>query len=166
MLLASFPTCELEARIADSIDFIVRHFEILSQEEVAARMTLNCSVGPLQASDLPLDHSKITIIDANDDVVINETLRDQLIKMYPGAHLGMMKTGGNFPYLSRPEDFNMHLEVHLRRMKYYRPGVDDAVDTSGGSYGVAGVAESIGIGVPAVAGSKSEAGKKGKKDKM
>jgi len=150
MLLASFPTCELEAKVADSIDFVVKNFDPLTQEEVASRMILNCTLGPLNAADLPISREKITLIDANDDVIINETLRDQLQVVYNGAHLGIIKSGGNFPYLSRPEDFNMHLEVHLRRLNYFRPGVDDEIPAKkvDGVYGVAGVTEDISTRTP------------------
>eukprot|EP01127_Copromyxa_protea_P014699 TRINITY_DN4144_c1_g1_i1.p1 TRINITY_DN4144_c1_g1~~TRINITY_DN4144_c1_g1_i1.p1 ORF type:complete len:167 (-),score=15.74 TRINITY_DN4144_c1_g1_i1:276-776(-) len=95
MLLASFPTHEVAACIADSIDFVVKNFEPLTQEEVASRMILNSTLGPLNAADLPMSRDKISLIDANDDVIINETLRENLQNAYKGAHLGIIKIGGN-----------------------------------------------------------------------
>eukprot|EP01126_Amoeba_proteus_P008060 TRINITY_DN12957_c0_g1_i1.p1 TRINITY_DN12957_c0_g1~~TRINITY_DN12957_c0_g1_i1.p1 ORF type:complete len:173 (+),score=40.39 TRINITY_DN12957_c0_g1_i1:573-1091(+) len=124
-MLSNLPTHAVEYRIADSIDFIVKHFEELSQEEVASRMMLCCYPGPLVASDLPMDHNRITIIDTNDEVLIPQNIREEVFQTYSrGAHQASLKSGGNFPFLSRDDEFTMHLEVHLRRCHYYRHGVD------------------------------------------
>lgn len=38
-------------------------------------------------------------------------LRDEVYKLYPDAKVCELKVGGNFPYLSRPEEVNLYLEV-------------------------------------------------------
>ncbi len=58
--------------------------------------------------------SKIAVIDCLDEVAIPERIRDEVYKLYPEAKIMQMKSGGNFPYLSRAEEFNLYLQVHLR----------------------------------------------------
>ncbi|CAA2980347.1 maspardin isoform X1 [Olea europaea subsp. europaea] len=97
-----------EPFIADSVDFVVAQVETLSREDLASRLSLTvdaASVGPLLLSD-----SLITIMDTNDFCAIPQQLKDQVIERYPGARLASLKTGGDFPFLSRPD------ELHLRRV--------------------------------------------------
>ncbi|XP_059657435.1 uncharacterized protein LOC132303986 [Cornus florida] len=102
-----------EPFIADSVDFVVSQVETLSREDLASRLTLTvdaASVGPLLLSD-----SFITLIDTNDYCAIPQQLRDQVGERYPGARRAYLKTGGDFPFLSRPDEVNLHLQLHLRR---------------------------------------------------
>ncbi|PKI59551.1 hypothetical protein CRG98_020079, partial [Punica granatum] len=88
--------------------------ETLSREDLAARLTLTAdaaSIGPLLLSD-----SFITIMDTNDYCAIPQPLKDQLSERYPEARRAHLKTGGDFPFLSRPDEVNLHLQLHLRRV--------------------------------------------------
>lgn len=40
-------------------------------------------------------------------------LKDQLNERYSGARRAFLKTGGDFPFLSRPDEVNLHLQVIL-----------------------------------------------------
>ncbi|KAM7256378.1 hypothetical protein ACFE04_012119 [Oxalis oulophora] len=103
-----------EPFIADSVDFVVSQVETLSREDLAARLTLTvdvATVGPLLLSD-----SFITIMDTNDYCAIPQQLKDQLSDKYPGARRAHLKSGGDFPFLSRPDEVNLHLQIHLRRV--------------------------------------------------
>ncbi|KAI4315301.1 hypothetical protein L6164_028126 [Bauhinia variegata] len=103
-----------EPFIADSVDFVVSQVETLSREDLASRLTLttdDASVGPLLLSD-----SFITIMDTNDYCSIPQQLKDQLSEKYLGARRAYLKTGGDFPFLSRPDEVNLHLQLHLRRV--------------------------------------------------
>ncbi|XWS61914.1 hypothetical protein CRYUN_Cryun07bG0165400 [Craigia yunnanensis] len=103
-----------EPFIADSVDFVVSQVETLSRDDLASRLTLtvdSASVEPLLLSD-----SFITIMDTNDYSAIPQQLKDQLSERYPGARLAYLKTGGDFPFLSRPDEVNLHLQLHLRRV--------------------------------------------------
>ncbi|XP_022858553.1 uncharacterized protein LOC111379425 isoform X1 [Olea europaea var. sylvestris] len=62
-------------------------------------------------------------MDTNDFCAISQQLKDQVVERYPGARLGLLKTGGDFPFLSRPDEVNLHLQLHLRRV-----GVDARQD--------------------------------------
>ncbi|GMJ10944.1 hypothetical protein HRI_004763600 [Hibiscus trionum] len=103
-----------EPFIADSVDFVVSQVETLKRDDLASRLTLtvdNASVKPLLLSD-----SFITIMDTNDYSSIPQELKDQLGERYPGARRAYLKTGGDFPFLSRPDEVNLHLQLHLRRV--------------------------------------------------
>ncbi|KAL0904131.1 hypothetical protein M5K25_026205 [Dendrobium thyrsiflorum] len=104
-----------EPFIADSVDFVVGQVETLSRDDLSSRLTLNAaaaSVGPLLLSD-----SLVTIMDTNDYCAIPQSLKDQVSERYPGARRATMKSGGDFPFLSRPDEVNLYLQqLHLRRV--------------------------------------------------
>lgn len=124
-----------EPFIADSVDFVVSQVETLSRDELASRLTLNvdaASVGSLLLSD-----SFITIMDTNDYCAIPQQLKDQLSERYPEARRAQLKTGGDFPFLSRSDEVNLHLQLHLRRVGVEaRPDLVRGIpnDGTGGSY--------------------------------
>lgn len=110
-----------EPFIADSVDFVVGQVETLSREDLSSRLTLNvvaASVGPLTLSD-----SFITIMDTNDYCAIPQHLKDQVSERYPSARRAFLKSGGDFPFLSRPDEVNLYLQLHLRRV-----GVEPKLD--------------------------------------
>lgn len=123
-----------EPFIADSVDFVVSQVETLSREDLASRLTLTAdaaSVGPLVLPD-----SSITLMDTNDYCATPQALKDQVCERYPGARRAYLKSGGDFPFLSRPDEVNLHLQLHLRRVGVEArsdlvPGVPK--DGSGGS---------------------------------
>ena len=45
------------------------------------------------------------------NLALSNEARDELYKNYPHAKLGHLKSGGNFPYLSRSDEVNMHILV-------------------------------------------------------
>ncbi|XP_022970208.1 maspardin-like isoform X1 [Cucurbita maxima] len=103
-----------EPFIADSVDFVVSQVEMLSREDLASRLTLtvdDASIGPLLLPD-----SSITIMDTNDYCAVPLQLKDQLNERYSEARRAYLKTGGDFPFLSRPDEVNLHLQLHLRRV--------------------------------------------------
>ncbi|XP_021753977.1 maspardin-like isoform X1 [Chenopodium quinoa] len=103
-----------EPFIADSVDFVVSQVERLSKDDLASRLTLtveSASVGPL-----PLPDASITIMDTNDYCAIPQELKDEVGERYPGARRAFIKSGGDFPFLSRPDEVNLYLQLHLRRV--------------------------------------------------
>jgi hypothetical protein len=46
-----------------------------------------------------------------DEVAVPLKLREELQKVYPNARIALLKSGGNFPYLSRAEEVNAFIEV-------------------------------------------------------
>ncbi|CAH9102612.1 unnamed protein product, partial [Cuscuta epithymum] len=117
-----------EPFIADSVDFVVSQVESLSKDDLGSRLTLTAdaaSVGPLLLPD-----SLITIMDTNDYCATPQQLKDQVRERYPGARQAYLKTGGDFPFLSRPDEVNLHLQLHLRRV-----GVEARPDLVRSNYG-------------------------------
>jgi len=115
IVLSNFPATSLETEIANSVDFMVEQLETLTQSELAGRLTLNCAPGTLKPGSVILSSEHITILDTIDDVALPENLREEVYKFYPDARVAHLKSGGNFPYLSRADEVNMHIQIHLRR---------------------------------------------------
>nr|CAD7441793.1 unnamed protein product [Timema bartmani] len=112
MVMGNFTSGKVDPRIADSIDFMVERLESLTQQELASRLTLNCMtcyVEPQKIMSLP-----ITIMDVFDEYALSNPVREEMYKCYPTAKLAHLKSGGNFPYLSRSDQVNLHLQIHLR----------------------------------------------------
>ncbi|KAI3522509.1 hypothetical protein L1887_00344 [Cichorium endivia] len=140
-VLTGIPSGPHEPFIADSVDFVVAQVETLSREDLASRLTLTsdaASVGPLLISD-----SLITIMDTNDKCSIPRELKDEVSERFPEARRALIKSGGDFPFLSRPDEVNLHLNLHLRRVGVEAredlvPGVPRTGGDSGGDGGGAG----------------------------
>ncbi|KAJ9555303.1 hypothetical protein OSB04_009917 [Centaurea solstitialis] len=150
-VLTGIPNGPHEPFIADSVDFVVAQVETLSREDLASRLTLSsdaASVGPLMLSD-----SLITIMDTNDKCAIPQQLKDNVSERYPGARRAYIKSGGDFPFLSRPDEVNLHLKLHLRRVGVEAredlvPGIPKAADGGGGGGGDGGSGGAGGSGEP------------------
>lgn len=83
--------------------------ETLSQQDLASRLTLNCItsyVDPHKLASIP-----VTITDVFDEYALSPVVREEMYKSYPHAKLAHLKSGGNFPYLSRSDEINLHLQV-------------------------------------------------------
>lgn len=113
MVMGNFTVEKVDPQIIDAIDFMVERLESLPQAELASRLTMNCLRGYVEAHKLAdLD---VTIIDVFDECALSNSVREELYKCYPNAKLAHLKTGGNFPYLSRCAEVNLHLQIHLRK---------------------------------------------------
>lgn len=85
--------------------------ESLSQQDLASRLTINCipnSVDTNKLSEIP-----VTISDVFDEYALSPTDREVVYRFYPQAKLAHLKSGGNFPFLSRTDEINLHLQVSL-----------------------------------------------------
>ncbi|KAI9560687.1 hypothetical protein GHT06_011637 [Daphnia sinensis] len=108
----------MESVVADSVDFMVERLESLSQAELASRLTLNCGSSYVHVDKL--QQYCITIIDVFDDCAIASPVSEDMYRSYPHASMAHLKNGGNFPYLSRCDEVNLHLQVHLLRFERTR----------------------------------------------
>ncbi|XP_043516970.1 maspardin-like isoform X1 [Frieseomelitta varia] len=115
MLMGNFVADKVDGEIVEAIDFMVERLESLTQPELASRLTMNCVncyVQPQKMCHLP-----ITIIDVFDEYALSNSVREEVYKCYPNAKLAHLKSGGNFPYLSRAAEVNLHLQIHLRQFE-------------------------------------------------
>jgi maspardin len=114
LVLGNFPTGMQEEEIANSLDFMVEQLETLTQRELSSRLTLNCLPSTMDPQKLALSQEHITLMDSLDYVSMPERLREEVYKFYPDARIMHLRTGGNFPFLSRADEFNLYITVHLR----------------------------------------------------
>ncbi|XP_022915023.1 maspardin-like [Onthophagus taurus] len=113
MVMGNFSAEKVDPEIVDAIDFMVERLDSLPQAELASRLTLNCVKGYVEAHKL--SNVPVTIIDVFDEYALSSAVREELYKCYPQAKLAHLKSGGNFPYLSRCAEVNLHLQIHLRQ---------------------------------------------------
>ncbi|XP_074037441.1 maspardin [Leptinotarsa decemlineata] len=113
MLMGNFGSEKVDLQMVDAIDFMVERLESIPQTDLASRLTLNCHRGYVQAHKLVA--LPVTIIDVFDECALSGNVREELCKCYPNAKLAHLKSGGNFPYLSRYGEVNLHLQIHLRQ---------------------------------------------------
>lgn len=112
MVMGNFERGLVDGEIADSVDFMVEKLDGLSQAQLASRLTLNCMsayVEPQKISDVP-----ITLIDVYDKSALSQTVREETYKCYPEAKRAHLKSGGNFPYLSRAAEVNVYIRIHVK----------------------------------------------------
>ncbi|KOC66879.1 Maspardin [Habropoda laboriosa] len=115
MLMGNFMAGKVDGEIVEAIDFMVERLESLTQPELASRLTMNsvnCYVQPQKICHIP-----VTILDVFDEYALSNTTRENMYKCYPNAKLAHLKSGGNFPYLSRAAEVNLHLQIHLRQFE-------------------------------------------------
>lgn len=65
-----------------------------------------------------LGHVHAIFLKTNDYCAIPQQLKDQLSERYPEARRAYLKSGGDFPFLSRPDEVNLHLQVQGRSQFY------------------------------------------------
>lgn len=111
IVMGNFTTENSDPYIVEAIDFMVEKLESLTQQELASRLTLNCIKGYVEVHKLA--NLSVTIIDVFDEYALTSAVREELYKCYPEAKLAHLKSGGNFPYLSRSSDVNLYLQVYI-----------------------------------------------------
>lgn len=108
MIMGNFGSSKVDPDMVDAIDFMVERLETLPQTELASRLTLNCLRGYVDVNQLK--DLSVTVIDVYDESALSISVREELYKCYPSAKLAHLKSGGNFPYLSRCAEVNLHLQ--------------------------------------------------------
>jgi maspardin len=51
------------------------------------------------------------VTQTNDYCAVPTFLKDQVGSRYPGARRALLKSGGDFPFLSRADEVNLHAQV-------------------------------------------------------
>lgn len=59
-------------------------------------------------------------MDVFDEYALSTPVREEIYDTYPEAKLAHLKSGGNFPYVSKYEEVNLHIKVrrHERSLKF------------------------------------------------
>ncbi|KAH7830770.1 putative Alpha/beta-Hydrolases superfamily protein [Monocercomonoides exilis] len=114
-LLSNLPIGEIETGIADAVNFVIAKIDDVSRDTLVGKLLMQCTEETIEKP--PIDGKYVSIMTSLD---INDSSRlrsESLRQLYPGSREVFFKTGGDFPFLSRSEDFNMHFRVHLRHLQ-------------------------------------------------
>lgn len=99
----------------------------LSRGQLASRLTLNCLdsyVEPQKLKDVYITVMDVTNTSVSlfpmvleslqvfDESALSQLVKEELYKCYPEAKRAHLKDGGNFPYLSRSTEVDLHLQVN------------------------------------------------------
>jgi maspardin len=80
----------------------------MSKAQVLGRY--RCVVEPFDAPDMAVLGIPVMIIEADNDPLVEKTLRKQLKETYPTAEV-ITLSNGHFPYLSMPQEYTSYLET-------------------------------------------------------
>ena len=58
-------------------------------------------------------------MDVFDDYALRGRVREEIYEYYPRAKVANLKTGGNYPYLSRHGEVNVHLKVDIDKIPLF-----------------------------------------------
>lgn len=119
-MLDAFPEGGMELLAKQAIDWVAQQVNSLSGNDLASRLSLNCTpscVGPAQ-----LSRTSITLMESNGETMVPEELRRQLRGLYQNCRVAQLKGTGDFPYLSRPEEVTLFIEVHMRGVGVFHGG--------------------------------------------
>ncbi|CBZ55193.1 conserved hypothetical protein [Neospora caninum Liverpool] len=100
-----------DLQIRNSKEFLVSHIDALSAKDLAARLALQMAIGaapPLQKAP-----EKMLILQSL-DADVPPDVADDLRNFFPHAKVAELRDGGQFPFLSRPEEVTLYMQVHLR----------------------------------------------------
>ncbi|KFH17866.1 hydrolase alpha/beta fold protein [Toxoplasma gondii MAS] len=100
-----------DLQIRNSKEFLVSHLDELSAKELAARLALQVAISA--ATPLQKTPERVLILQSLDADVPPDVAED-LRNFFPRAKVAELRDGGQFPFLSRPEEVTLHMQVHLR----------------------------------------------------
>lgn len=111
------PSGPAPLNVAEAAEFVIRKTLESSREALSSRLALLVSEASV-VGRLSLDEDRMTFIDAAEHVTASATgmaTVEEAKNILPNARRALLKSGGDFPYLSSSEEIAMHLVVHLRR---------------------------------------------------
>merc|ERR1712107_159108 len=110
----------MELSVKQAIDWVAQQMNDLSGNDLASRLSLNC--GQSEVFGIRLQDNYLTILESNGETMVPDELRRQLKGLYSDARFAQLKSSGDFPYLSQPEEVTLFIEVHLRSLGIYPGG--------------------------------------------
>ena len=120
VIMQSLDHGALLPEVADAVDFVVEELDCVPREQLASRLAAHCALHKVRAP-LRIEAEQILIVESNDKIARPPRLKEELLQFFSGSKVGEMKHGGDFPYLSFPDEFNVFVEVHLKRNGYRLP---------------------------------------------
>ena len=86
-------------------------YGMMSKAQFAARF--RCVIDSFEPPEIQSSGIPILIIEADNDPLVEETLREMLKTTYPTAEIKTLPGAGHFPYLNRPEEYTKILGEFL-----------------------------------------------------
>lgn len=120
VIMQSLDQGALLPEVADAVDFVVEELDCVPREQLASRLAAHCAMHKVRGP-LRIEAEQILVIESHDKIARPPRLKEELLQFFPGSKVGEMKHGGDFPYLSFPDEFNVFVEVHLKRNGYKLP---------------------------------------------
>lgn len=84
---------------------------MMSKAQFVARY--HCVIDSFEPPDIQASALPVLIIEADNDPLVEETLREMLKTTYPTAKIQTLHGAGHFPYLNRPEEYTKILREFI-----------------------------------------------------
>jgi len=104
-----------------AIDFVAGQVSEISGTDLAGRLSLNSTAS--SAGAVRLDPARITLVESSGETMVPEELRRELKRRYADARVAELKSGGDFPFLSCPDEVSLFVEVHMRGLGVFAAGM-------------------------------------------
>lgn len=111
---AILPKGRTTLQLANAAEFAIGHTMRCPREALASRLALSINSSSV-VDRIHVPGERITLIDTIDRTTAALQLSDDTAAALPCSKRALLKQGADFPYLSVPDDVNVHLIVHLRR---------------------------------------------------
>lgn len=111
---ALLPKGKTSLQLANAAEFAIGHTLTASRDQLASRLALSTTDASV-VGRLHLPESHTTLIDTLDRTTAAAELSTTTATQMPNAKRALLNHGGDFPYLSVPDEVNILITVHLRR---------------------------------------------------
>uniref|UniRef100_A0A8C9GRF1 Maspardin n=1 Tax=Piliocolobus tephrosceles TaxID=591936 RepID=A0A8C9GRF1_9PRIM len=101
----------IDLKEKNSLEFMSNEIELITGADLGGRFSLHLSSEIVDG--IYVNEKCLTLIQTLNNTYKN-SINEDMRKAYPYAKHAIMKSGGCFPYLSRHEEVNIYILVHLR----------------------------------------------------
>lgn len=123
----SFPQAGLSLESKQAIDFVAGQVNEISGTDLAGRLSLNSTESC--APPVNVESDRITVMESSGETMVPDELRREVQRRYASSRVAELKSGGDFPFLSRPEEVALFIEVHMRGVGVYGSGIAPALNS-------------------------------------
>ncbi|EAN31490.2 Alpha/beta hydrolase family protein [Theileria parva strain Muguga] len=108
----------VELREQYAKEFMACELDHISASDLGSRITLQLTCDYVYNKDLNgFSQEKILLIETiNNNIPHN--LKQDIKLWYSNSKVGYLKSGGDFPYLTRPDEIAIFIQVHMNNVKY------------------------------------------------
>lgn len=95
----------------NALEFMSNELDVIPASDLGGRICLQLSSEIVDS--IYVNDKVITLIQSPNNM-LTDKLNEDMRKAYPKAKHALMKSGGHFPFLSRHEEVNLYILIHLR----------------------------------------------------